>query len=106
MVKYLIMNLRFQSTKLKKPQLIQKLIRILGKGNPDWDCETFDAASVQFLEEHLHRGTVSGNLFYMLNTFIDEPYDDLPDILLAGHLINEIMEHKDEIYRNIEKKCK
>lgn len=103
---YLLEKPCFERVKRINPQLIQKLSRILEKNPADTECEEFDAATVKFLEDTMHQGTVSGNLFFLMNSFLDEPYKNLPETLLPTYLLNEIIAHKDEINQNVIRKCK
>ena len=97
---------KYDVVKYKKPELLDQLKEILGDSFIEDSQNGYEEAITRFLEDHLHQGTIAGNLWYMLNHFSDHPSDEMPDIMVASYLINSIMDHQNEIYRNIEKKCK
>lgn len=101
-----ISQIKFDVVSRKKPELLAKLRSLLGDAHLEETPESYDKAVTAFLERKLHQETVSGNLWYMLNHFSDHPSSELPDDLMPMHLVGSIIGKKEEIYRNIEKKCK
>lgn len=106
MARFFLTNLSYEATKLKKPELLNRVKHILGKSSFEMSINELDNELVTFLENKLQQGSVSENLMYILNTFVDKASIERSSALHPSNLIEQIMEHKDEIYRNIERKCK
>lgn len=103
---FFLSQLKYDVVTRKKPELLRRLKTIIGREDVAETPDSYDHAAAEFLESRLHQGTVSGNLWYMLNQFSDEPSDELPEDMLAMHLVERIIANRAEICRNIEQKCR
>ena len=108
-----ISYLRFEILQ-RHPDALEKLKRIIDFDNFEeayqgCNVATLNDAIDAFLENKLHQGNPSSNLYEFQRMFYNpENFINMDDrsILNPMSLIDEIMEHKAEIIKNIHKKCK